>query len=223
MWRGAMRRFSGFEFLALLLFIGLLLSACGPDSAEESEEASRQHLLQMALCPYLGPPDMVFEDMGDGTIRKQVISSYNSGLACVTNTSIIYEEYIMKCLYGQLYRPVENDCRGTGTAPLWGAIALAFCNTADRSCDVATDLYNPYTYDYDSEWFADPLTSPAAAACASSGLAGKEWKLPWGVSIYGENVQVFPDNLAKIQAIRGSGKHFDKIYEAGYRAVMEQL
>ncbi|AOP36135.1 hypothetical protein A0128_16470 [Leptospira tipperaryensis] len=48
------------------------------------------------------------------------------------------DNYWTKCSYGQVYRPGFNDCQGKGsTADDYGAITdtLAYCSTADASCD----------------------------------------------------------------------------------------
>ncbi len=72
---------------------------------------------------------------------------------------------VQRCLFGQVYRPAENDCRGTGTkATVWGALKFQWCPTDDQSCE--------------KDGVADPALSPAAKACADSTLLGKKWELP---------------------------------------------
>lgn len=72
---------------------------------------------------------------------------------------------IRRCLIGQVYRPTQNDCQGTGTKDtVWGASQLQWCPTNDRSCE--------------KDGKADSTISPAAKACATDTFAGKKWTLP---------------------------------------------
>lgn len=102
-----------------------------------------------------------YEDMMDGTTKLTVTTGYERNCYRETVTSVIY---IKKCLQGQTYQPGPNNCQGTGGAPDWGAQKFQFCPTNDRSCE-------------DSNYKADPLTSPAAFACASDTTAGRTWRL----------------------------------------------
>ena len=72
---------------------------------------------------------------------------------------------IRRCLIGQVYRSVQNDCQGTGTKETyWGTSELQWCPTNDRSCE--------------KDGKADPVISPAAKACADDMFAVKKWTLP---------------------------------------------
>ncbi|HMY70003.1 MAG TPA: hypothetical protein PL163_25395 [Leptospiraceae bacterium] len=86
---------------------------------------------------------------------------------------------VQRCLIGQVYRPAENDCRGTGTkGTTWGALKFQWCPTNDRSCE--------------KDGVADPALSPAAKACADSNFLGKKWGLGSktdSLSLYLSNTQ----------------------------------
>ena len=103
---------------------------------------------------------------------------------------------------------------------------------------ISRSANNPFVFGDTTLDYLDPGTDriarvPAMEACNTFNptriivinVTGKEihWSGKLRCPIKTVIVDINPDNLAKIQAIRGSGKHFDKIYEAGYREVMEQL
>lgn len=132
----------------------------------------------------------VFTDMKDGTIRYQKVSVYlenhcgKFGELFHPNTQDTVHStfYIKKCLQGQVYRSAENDCRGTGSSPEWGAVKYQFCPTNDRSCDMTAKDDNGRDI-----YVADPTKSPAAKACADDTTAGKSWYLPMGNVILIDN------------------------------------
>jgi hypothetical protein len=78
----------------------------------------------------------------------------------------------MKCSHGQVWNSGANDCTGTGTASLWGATEVQYCNVANESCnDATTKLLN------------GTGTSGAYTACdalnAGAGTFGKtNWRVP---------------------------------------------
>ena len=114
-----------------------------------------------------------FIDMNDGTIKKQDYShSHDNCYIFPDSTTYSNIYYIKKCLQGQVYRPAQNDCQGTGTAPDWGAVKYQFCPTNDRACEmIVQDEFGANYY------VADPTISPAAKACDLDATAGRKWRM----------------------------------------------
>ena len=131
-----------------------------------------------------------FIDMNDGTIKKQDYSHTHDNCHIFPDTTNYYNiYYIKKCLQGQVYRPTQNDCQGTGAAPDWGAVRYQFCPTNDRACDMMTTNDSGNTI-----YVADPTLSPAAKACADDTTAGRIWTLIREIGInYG---YIFPSNIS---------------------------
>jgi hypothetical protein len=84
------------------------------------------------------------------------------------------ETILQRCLSGQVYRIVQNDCQGIGTkATIWGAQKYQWCPSNDTACESLDSSGNYY--------LVNTLLSPAAKACADSLLLGKKWQIPFGL------------------------------------------
>jgi hypothetical protein len=102
-------------------------------------------------------------DNKDGTLNYTYITWTSSFLGYSENRGKTI--LVRRCLIGQVYRPEQNDCRGTGTeTDSWGVIRYEWCPTNDTSCE--------------TNGIADPTKSPAAKACADDTFLGKKWELP---------------------------------------------
>ena len=122
-----------------------LLAQCGNISSGEQAEAEAEASEFMALMKLLGPlsgsspyanviPPQ-YTDMGDGTIKREHFLESCDPAGNCTYSNAYPVIYIKKCLYGQVYRPAENDCKGTGNSgDFYGALKVQFCATDDASC-----------------------------------------------------------------------------------------
>ena len=91
-----------------------------------------------------------FSDNGDGT---------------VTQGNLIW----MKCAQGQVWDSAVNACSGTGAGTTYGAVSLAYCETA--TLDAGGTCTNAATLESDS--------GPAFSSCANLTFAGSsDWRLP---------------------------------------------
>lgn len=165
-----------FGGIVLLFFVWLNVFSCIESEAEKKERElqSRDELVFIRTICMSGvdtlSEETTYEDRKNGIIKTTIVKEYTRECEPVyTKTSVIY---FKKCLQGQIYREVENDCRGTGSAEdNWGAVKYQFCPTNDDACDL------------EGEGVADPAKSPAAIACAEDTTTGKEWRLV-GRSVY---------------------------------------
>ena len=109
-------------------------------------------------------------DMKDGTLKVAkyyvVTGIFGQGI----DKEYEQNSYLVKkCVQGQVYRPVENDCRGKGTQDnWWGAEKYQWCPTNDRACETLNSS-GYYVYD---------LTKiPAFATCSNDTTANIKWEL----------------------------------------------
>ena len=151
------------------------ISSCGIMSSREQAEAEAEAHEFMALLQVVGPLSRTnsyanvippqYTDMEDGTIKREhfLETCDRSGNCTYSNAYPVI--YIKKCLYGQVYRPAENDCKGTGNSGnFYGALKVQFCATDDTSCE-------------DAKGYATSA-SPAYQVCDADTTAGREWTLP---------------------------------------------
>ncbi|MEQ8352228.1 MAG: hypothetical protein RH862_12135 [Leptospiraceae bacterium] len=142
------------------------------DEQTEADASAHEFMaLMQVLGPLVGnkqyanvvPPQ--YTDMGDGTIQREhfLETCDRSGNCTYSNAYPVI--YIKKCLYGQVYRPVENDCQGTGNSGnFYGALKVQFCATDDTTCE-------------GSKGYATSA-SPAYQVCDADTTAGRDWTLP---------------------------------------------
>ncbi|MCB1193681.1 MAG: hypothetical protein KDK90_24810 [Leptospiraceae bacterium] len=102
-------------------------------------------------------------DRNDGTL--EVMRHYDT-VICFgilgTSRYSSSEYFIKKCTQGQVYRPEQNDCKGTGSASdYYGAQKYQWCPTNDTSCE------------------QDKTKSPAYTTCSEDTTAGKKWELTY--------------------------------------------
>jgi hypothetical protein len=100
------------------------------------------------------------QDNGDGTIALVEVTAGSTCqfLAFGRKEKVTPIYYIKKCIQGQVYRPAENDCKGTGTADnYYGAQKFQACPTN-----------SPITCS-DSE-------SQTMSSCANDTTGGRTWR-----------------------------------------------
>lgn len=158
----------------LRLFAPFLLIQCSlltPPSTDKSEEGLGIYMLFCGLDSYVLNPGGGFDQLDGTVLFKNTVYSHHSGI-CGGDTPPRHF-YIKKCVQGQVYNSASNDCRGTGTeGNFWGAQQYVYCPANDTSCENPGNLNGYSGYD-----FADPVKSPAAAACASDTTAGLKWRM----------------------------------------------
>jgi hypothetical protein len=148
---------------AIILVIMILLN-CGILNKPPKKDAREiDFFTSAALLNYNSGEKAEVIDNKDGTLNYTYIKwSSTAGIYTETRGKTIL---VRRCLIGQVYRPEQNDCRGTGTeSDTWGATRYEWCPTNDTSCEV--------------NGIADPTKSPAAKACAEDTFLGKKWRLP---------------------------------------------
>ena len=100
-------------------------------------------------------------DMMDGTVKAEEEGSTNY--------------YYKKCLQGQVYRQVENDCQGTGSeSDNYGAVQLQYCDAADNSCN-GNENYNSLNGNGNLDGNGN---SEAYKSCYTDTTLGRDWKVP---------------------------------------------
>ena len=156
-------------YIGLFLFMNLFFLKC------EDDNSRKKGLSIIYIYNIIKQEDTVtrtihFEDMKDGTIRRtyRITTTHPMKETVVADTYT----YIKKCLQGQTYRSSENDCRGTGAAPDWGAGKFIFCSSNDRACEILAEDSSGVFY-----YTADPAKSPAAVSCANDTTGGNKWKI----------------------------------------------
>ncbi|MBI39232.1 MAG: hypothetical protein CMF59_06510 [Leptospiraceae bacterium] len=163
-----------FNFLLVALGI-IIFTDCRALGTSEQAAAEAEATEFMALLQVVGPLSRTnsyanvippqYTDMEDGTIKREhfLETCDRSGNCTYSNAYPVI--YIKKCLYGQVYRPAENDCKGTGNSGnFYGALKVQFCATDDTSCE-------------DPKGYATSA-SPAYQVCDADTTAGREWTLP---------------------------------------------
>ncbi|MBR33625.1 MAG: hypothetical protein CMN77_20155 [Spirochaetaceae bacterium] len=163
-----------FNFLLVALGI-IIFTDCRALGTSEQAAAEAEANQFMALLQVVGPLSRTnsytnvippqYTDMEDGTIKREhfLETCDRSGNCTYSNAYPVI--YIKKCLYGQVYRPAENDCKGTGNSGnFYGALKVQFCATDDTSCE-------------DAKGYATSA-SPAYQVCDAYTTAGREWTLP---------------------------------------------
>ena len=139
------------------------------------------------ICTDVFPAKTEYEstwsDQGDGSIR--LLERKRTIHPCFGN-EYLSETFYKKCLQGQVFRSSENDCRGIGTAPSWGAIKLQFCSSNDAACETAS--FNG------SSWGnPNPVKSPAEHSCNVDSTSRKLWIMLSSSYIDKEYIQLAPD------------------------------
>jgi hypothetical protein len=152
-----------FLYLFLLLFI---FNCYNPNKEQEknTNEFTKRLFFQLVVLSKGTKEVGTVVDNKDGTLNYTYTLIETNGWI---GDKVISERKLLirRCLIGQIYRKVQNDCQGTGTKEtVWGASQLQWCPTNDRSCE--------------TNGKADPTKSPAAKACAEDSFAGKKWSLP---------------------------------------------
>jgi hypothetical protein len=123
-------------------------------------------------------------DMKDGTLKVAKYDVVTGIFGQGIDKEYEQNSYLVKkCVQGQVYRPVENDCRGKGTQDnWWGAEKYQWCATDDRSCEKES-IYNVGIY-----WI-DESKSPAAITCKKDQTNNLSWKI---YSNTNDSVEYFP-------------------------------
>lgn len=99
-------------------------------------------------------------DMKDGTLKVAKYDIVTGIFGQGIDKEYELKSYLVKkCVQGQVYRPVENDCRGKGTQDnWWGAEKYQWCNIGYDEC--VNDL----------------TKSPANATCLNDTVGGHSWE-----------------------------------------------
>lgn len=124
-----------------------------------------------------------WKDQGDGSIR--VLTKVKIIHPCFGG-EYTTETFYKKCLQGQVFRPSQNDCKGTGTAPYWGAMLFQFCPSNDTACEKPK-------FNGDSWGNPNPVISPAEHSCSVDSTGGKSWAMIDSYYLNKEYVQMAPD------------------------------
>jgi len=166
------------KFILLGFSCFVLFQNCKKDSANDRDTL-------FLLCAARLDPKFEYtqEDNGEGALYKVETFTYTQCGIARKRVTKYYDAFVKKCLQGQVYRKKEQDCKGTGTAPDWGAIKFQICPSADRSCDRETSV----------GWIIDKEKSPAAISCANDNTAGKKWFLP---GFYNDRLMSFHKNIS---------------------------
>jgi len=146
----------------IILLVMVLFLRCynAKKEKKEIEKFDRDFFLFSALFTSTGETWSV-KDNNDGTLVFNYTMYINHGLIREEKSN---SHFIRKCLIGQTYDPVANNCRGTGTyVTTWDAKLFPFCHRLDYSCE--------------NNGIADNQLSPAAQACATDSYLGKKWRL----------------------------------------------
>lgn len=141
----------------LILLMILSLASCGDDDDGYFEGKMSFGLFLMLF----ERTNYVLSDNEDGTLTLTVKDGYGN----------LKRSYIVKkCLQGQVYRSVENDCQGAGSSvDGWGALKLQYCNAKDNTC-------NPDgQYDPDTNAYVHGVNSEIWVSCDSDATAGLSW------------------------------------------------
>jgi hypothetical protein len=148
---------------AIMLVIMILLNCGILNKPPKKDPREIDFLTSAALLNRDSGEKAEVIDNKDGTLNYTYIKwSSTAGIYTETRGKTIL---VRRCLIGQVYRPEQNDCRGTGTeSNVWGRLKFQWCPTNDTSCEV--------------NGIADPTKSPAAKACAEDTFLGKKWRLP---------------------------------------------
>lgn len=160
----------------IAISIILLVTNCRfmPDYGIEEERKQWEELSNwMIFCSGTSTTVSQDTDRNDGTIER---FDTTTRISPCFGTVITYQTiYFKKCMQGQVYRSVENDCQGTGNSgDLWGAQLFQLCaTTSPEDCIMR---------DGQGDRVIDPATSPAAQSCAADSTAGKSWALAYDLS-----------------------------------------
>jgi len=160
-----------FQFLQIVVWFIVVTSCTGKELLFEGRETgSKQGTARMILTVICMNNNVQYsaevKDMNDGTISYIITKSTRNVCLDPDGKKKRNVYYIKKCFQGQVYRPAQNDCQGTGNAGNhWGAQTFTFCNTNDNACDNGIGRS------------VIPAASPAGQSCDSDSTAGKKWGL----------------------------------------------
>lgn len=143
----------------ILMLLCLFCSACGGNGDAKDQRKA----LELTWAMIFPVPVNVLQDMGDGRLGV-VTTKYPNDPSQWQPFA-----YIKRCLQGQIYRSVQNDCKGTGSASdIYGATPLQYC-----SSDIGTTCSKSYS---NSTFILDGSgTSGFYNSCASDNFLSRKW------------------------------------------------